>query len=496
VTVLTNPRQSFLRSKGLWWIACALALPIFLLTVFVTGVHFNLGSRNFTCAVQSVTANGPIEEHSVFVHTGWDGPTGSFTSCDTYGITFGRYFVRLDIVDDPIAAARRRLPATLDGLVTALDSKDRWLRSCALERLAELGASAAPAIPSLIKLFGQGNEEVADTLLNVSKSAPERAAPLLAQLLNNRDAVVRWRAAELLGEVGPPANAAIPALAGALQDREPRVIAQSAIALRRIDGRAKEAVPALTNLLSSSVSEIRAMAAVSLGEFGLDASAAESQLVRLLDDSSAEVRAMAVRTLSLLRESASSASLQGTNGTRNANLDTISKLEALTRNEDMTAHWAIDALATMGPDAAAPLAEIYSTAEGHRRLQSAHALMKLGRHASSALPLLVSDIQGTNVARVYQSAQIVGHLGASGRAAIPQLMALLDHDDARVRVRAAEAIWHLEGGTNVVMPVLLAALQDESIYRGSVRRFAIEAITNIGPAAVDAVPFLQAMLSD
>ena len=122
--------------------------------------------------------------------------------------------------------------------------------------------------------------------------------------------------------------------------------------------------------------------------------------------------------------------------------------------------------------------------------------MKLGPDAGEAIPTLMTDLRGTNVGRAVLSTEILGHLGDKGRVALPQLEEMLRHDDIRVRVRAAGAIWKLASRTNEVLPVLLAALQDESIHRGGARRFAAEALGDMGPAAEAAVPLLQAMLND
>lgn len=139
---------SKLRLKRLWWLLVPLALVLAVLTAFVAGTKFNFGSRSFGLSIQTVTRNGPFHAERFFFHTGWDGPTGSFSAGDIYGIKLGNRLLRLDIVDDPIAAAKHKLPATVNELVTALGSRDGWLRLCALERLGELGGAAVPAIPA------------------------------------------------------------------------------------------------------------------------------------------------------------------------------------------------------------------------------------------------------------------------------------------------------------------------------------------------------------
>ena len=126
----------------LWWL-----LPVALLAVlavpFVKPVSFGFGDTSITVCLQVLAPNGPFDDEGVFVHTGWSGPTGSFSEGDIYGIKFGNHLLRLDLVNDPIAAAQKRLPKTVHGLIAAIDSKDFWLKFCAVRALAAASCIAA-----------------------------------------------------------------------------------------------------------------------------------------------------------------------------------------------------------------------------------------------------------------------------------------------------------------------------------------------------------------
>jgi HEAT repeat protein len=61
----------------------------------------------------------------------------------------------------------------------------------------------------------------------------------------DRDARVRQRAVEALGNVGTADPAAVPALTEAMRDRDPRVRSAAALCLLRIGPGARDAVPAL-----------------------------------------------------------------------------------------------------------------------------------------------------------------------------------------------------------------------------------------------------------
>ena len=478
----------------LWWIPCLLAVVCLLALPFFCPIKFDIDSKNYSLRTEALAPNGPFSDNGLFIRTGWDGPTGEFSHGDTFGIKLGSRLLRFDIVEDPIAAAKRRLPPTLDGVVAALNSKDDWLRLVAMQRIGEMGGAALMAIPTLVNRVEQGDQQAEETLATVCKAVGDGAVPALTNALTSRNPKLREKAAEILGEIDPPAKAAIPLLRQRLNDPQPKVVMWSAMSLRKIDGHGDGAVPVLVNLLTNPLPDMRGMAAVALGEFGADASPAMPELIRCLDDADLQVRTMAARTIGLVGTSARATSGVGLHGTNTANA--IPKLKVMAQGEEVSASWGMDALSAMGPNAAPILAEIYRTADGRRRLSAARALMKLGPDADEAVPTLMADLQGTNTGRAVLSAEILGHLGDKGRVALPQLEELLQHQNVRVRVRAAGAIWKLDGRTNDVLPILLAALQDESINRGAARRFAAEALGDMGPAAKDAVPLLQAMLND
>jgi HEAT repeat protein len=60
------------------------------------------------------------------------------------------------------------------------------------------------------------------------------AVPALVGALKDENEIVRWKAAETLGEIGPNAREAVPALVAALQDANPNIRQEAARALDRI----------------------------------------------------------------------------------------------------------------------------------------------------------------------------------------------------------------------------------------------------------------------
>ncbi len=132
------------------------------------------------------------------------------------------------------------------------------------------------------------------------------AVPVLLELLGNQDAdwqaaEVRWQAAEILGQIGPDAQASSTALLAALRDSDLHVRLVAATSLTLVDTPADLAVPALQELLNTDVSESVLRA---LSNYGPEAKPALDDLVGVLSNESlgTELRWNAARTLGKMRE--------------------------------------------------------------------------------------------------------------------------------------------------------------------------------------------------
>lgn len=183
-------------------------------------------------------------------------------------------------------------------------------------------------------------------------------------------------------------------------------------ALYRATPKASDAVPALLRWLSHRHKHFRHAAARTLGLIGPEASAATSELARLLEDPDASVRAQALESLlnigipqsavpqilrclvdadTVVQRSALDCLAQVGGGTR----DAIPQLVAALRNDQLVAH-AAQALAAMGPDAAAAVPELARVLASHEffeyRCGAAFALGRIGTgEAISALRQGIND---------------------------------------------------------------------------------------------------------
>lgn len=126
--------------------------------------------------------------------------------------------------------------------------------------------------------------------------------------------------------------------------------------------------------------------------------------------------------------------------------------------------------------------------------------------AAAAVPYLRKDLTSEKTGVVVVAAMTLGAIGEPAKPAAPELLALLkSSQDAHVRLRVAEAVWRLDRNTNMVAPVMIAelanwsrqtnALHSQTVdsYGESRQQVAARVLGEIGPAAREAIPFLQVM---
>ncbi len=122
-------------------------------------------------------------------------------------------------------------------LIAKLKDPNPDIRSLSAETLGQLGQAAKPAVPALITALNDPNPQ-SDAL------ARTKTAEALGQLgeigelmtaLQNKNPLVRWRAAYVLGKMGATAKVAIPALTIASQDPDEFVQRRAKEALKRLN---------------------------------------------------------------------------------------------------------------------------------------------------------------------------------------------------------------------------------------------------------------------
>ena len=131
-------------------------------------------------------------------------------------------------------------------------------------------------------------------------SVADEAIPLLLELLNDPDLMIRVRALATLGKIHRHPDTIVPALIRFLNDENPGIRWQAACALGQFRGDAAAAVPALLAQMNDDQSPIAAFSAEMLRE--IDRSiCVEDRLIELLSQQEGPNRNRAIDTLADLR---------------------------------------------------------------------------------------------------------------------------------------------------------------------------------------------------
>jgi HEAT repeat protein len=221
---------------------------------------------------------------------------------------------------------------------------------------------------------------------------------VLAELLQGQSrfpSEVRYTAAEILGRIGPDADAASQALLDALNDPDPHVRLVAAAALPKTGVPAADAVPALTKRLAEEPSVVTARA---LSEYRGQAIEALPTLIKTLENQEldSETRWNAARTLGKI----------GPEGT----------------------------------EAIPALVEALEDKESTVREHSAEALGDIGPPAAEAIPDLVA-VLGDPATRVRRDAvRSLGQIGPASRVAVAEMKELLKDPEEMVREAARNAL--------------------------------------------------------
>jgi HEAT repeat protein len=149
------------------------------------------------------------------------------------------------------ALTEKGLTALRDGLF----EKDPALREHTLHTLAVIGPAARPLSNSILRLCGEDKDaQVRAIAFDALRTVGVVDVPGLAALLNNKDAEIRRRAAEIISVLPEVPPFAVPSLARALEDEDEviRVAAAMGIATAGPKGASKEAAAALVAAIKKS----------------------------------------------------------------------------------------------------------------------------------------------------------------------------------------------------------------------------------------------------
>jgi HEAT repeat protein len=204
-------------------------------------------------------------------------------------------------------AVARAVPALTANLLAA----EALVRASSAGALEQMGPTARPASPVLLRLFVSDGElavrrRAGLALGRIDASSTEVITQATQLLANDADAGVRLSAAILLSSSGTAAAGAVPALETALGDADVHVQLYAATALGRLGQRAR-ATDVLVALLGHDLGPVRAEAASFLPDVAVKKADVVPPLMVALRDPDGEVRAAAASALGTLGKPARSA---------------------------------------------------------------------------------------------------------------------------------------------------------------------------------------------
>ena len=419
--------------------------------------------------------------------------------------------------DEP--ADKRTLPNDSAELAEMLSSPDVGERWRAARRLGQLGASAAPAVPALVRTLrdenagvrhnavialgsiGVADEEIlaalakaiADPERRVRLSAfsslrrlttdPAELVPIVSQLLQHQDQIIASRAVETVIQRG---EKAVPVLIEALQNE--RAAYWAALAVEEIGAPAAETVPALTQLLQSTDDNtLKVQILLALASIGDAARPAEQPILTILSNQAGPSNPSAT----FLNTAAAYAA--GTLRLRSA----VEPLQTASRSKDemlsMMAAWA---LARIEPDsreqtslAVQRLVQGLASEDPAVRHSAAEGIQTLNLSAEIVGPKLIELLRETDPVISYNVVEAIASLGPAVAADVAGAL-----DNPELRTLAARVIGQLGKDAAAVVPQVVDALDSAE---GEFRKTLQMAIAEIGPDAATATPqLIQSLDSD
>jgi HEAT repeat protein len=344
-------------------------------------------------------------------------------------------------------AAEAALP--LAEFARALKDKDQEERERCLKAVAGMGAAAAQACATILKILEDKpvvymRRAVEETLLAVG----EGALPALTDGLKSPQPYVRATSAEALGRIGPPSRSAVPALIEAMKDAD-------------LNGARLPSIEAL-------------------GRIGPGAEAAIPALVQLFDDD---------RDNSFRNAAAGALLRMGGKA--------VPTLEGLLLRKDDWLEFGLGhELGKLGPEdkGAVPFLVKGARQKGWKaRMHAASALGKIGVELPAAAEAFADLFPGESDEMKAFIADRIAELGSTGAAAAGVLVTALGDANGAVRNPCAKALPQVDPEGTASLPLLRSTLEKGSPVH---RELAAEIIGSFGPKAAGAAEALRAAMRD
>lgn len=255
----------------------------------------------------------------------------------------------------------------------ALHSDDPQVRYNAVCLLQKFGKTARFALPELYKMLNDPELpvrlKVVETLWQLEPKQADKLVPVLVEVLQQKDPVLRGRALAVLSQLGAKAKAALPAIKSALRDADFNVQLQAILAAAAIGPAAADVMPELLTILrTDDTGFLQGSVAIALSSMGPRVVPA---LRTAVQDKNERVR----------RGSAYALGLLGTKGYL-----AVPELTTALMDEDALVRvYAVQALGKMqryAADAASAVQKLLHDADAEVRVQAALALWRIHEDAA------------------------------------------------------------------------------------------------------------------
>lgn len=395
-----------------------------------------------------------------------------------------------------------------DGL-KALQHPDPKVRYRAVETLGQLGPAAKFAIPELREMLKDKNAvvrvKVCETLWKLEQPPASVILPTLLAAMGDGDAAARAAAPPVIALLGAKAKPAIPALVEALTDKEADVKLAAVAALGDLGPLAKgtvnelltlsgdrdffllepfvgaalanlgdTVVPTLAKALAHKTADRRRVAAYALGTIGPGALSAAPALAKTLDDKEPAIRKLAARALGNIGAKAKEALPQ---------LETAAgDKDVMVRIEAALACWRVSGDAKHASVLVKALDDDLLDVRG--TACQALGLMK-GAAKDAVDP--VAKLLDERELRI-RAIITLGEIGPAAKKTAPTLKKLHTDRDEETSLWSAYATWQITGETKATLEILEKMLGSDQFDKQ-----ALALLTDMGPAAKDAIPTLIAV---
>jgi HEAT repeat protein len=403
---------------------------------------------------------------------------------------------------------KKKDPGLPDGL-KALQHPDASVRYRAVETLGKLGATAKFAIPELREALKDKNAavrvKVAEALWKIEQPPASVVLPVLMSAMTEKDQRVRAQAPPVIALLGTKAKPAVPLLVAALKDSYVDVKLAAITALGDLGPVAKDAVgplldladdadffllepfvgaalgnlgdsvtPTLAKALRGKSADRRRVAAYALGSMGAAAEPAAGELAKALKNNEPATRKLAARALGRIGPKA---------------MPTLPQLEAALADKDVTVRIEAALATFLISNALKHVGVLVKALEEESVAVREAACQALAAMKSGARVAVdpVAKLLGDKELRI-RAIITLGEIGPDARKTVPTLTKLLTDKDSEAQLWSAYALWQITGETKESLPLLEKMLGSE-LHDNQ----AIQLITNMGPAARDALPTLVAI---